>query len=63
MQFMEVLRVGVEVELQLPACITVAATPDLSHVCNLHHSLWESRIFNSLSGAHILMDTSWVHFR
>ena len=32
----EILRLGVKLELQLLAYTT--ATPDLSHVCNLHHS-------------------------
>ena len=35
---MEVPRLGVESELQLPAYTTATATPDPSHVCNLHHS-------------------------
>ena len=35
---MEVPRLGVHSELQLPVYTTVTATPDLSHVCHLHHS-------------------------
>ena len=35
---MEVPRLGVELELQLPAYVTATATPDLSLVCNLHYS-------------------------
>ena len=35
---MEVPRPGVELELQLPAYTTATAVPDLSHVCDLHHS-------------------------
>ena len=35
---MEVPRLGVQLERQLPAYATAIATPDLSHVCNLHHS-------------------------
>ena len=31
---MEVPRLGVELELQLPAYTTATATPDLSHVCD-----------------------------
>ena len=60
---MEVLRLGVELELQLLlAYITATATPDLSHVCDLHHNSWQHWIPNPLSEArgqtHILMDTS-----
>ena len=33
---MEVPRVGVESELQLPAYTTAATTQDLSCVCDLH---------------------------
>ena len=36
---MEVPRLGVESELQLPAYTIATATPDLSHVFDLHHSL------------------------
>ena len=56
---MEVPRIGVESELQLLAYTTATATQDLSHVCNLHHSSWQRRMLNLLSGpkdrAHILM--------
>ena len=34
-RLMEVLRLGVELELQLPAYATTTTVPDLSHVCNL----------------------------
>ena len=41
------------------AYATAIATPDLSHICNLHHTLWQCQILNSLSKArdqtHILM--------
>ena len=56
----EVPRIGVELELHLPA--TATATPDLSCVCDLHRSSQQRRILNPLSEArnrtHILMDTS-----
>uniref|UniRef100_A0A8D1NQB8 Junctional adhesion molecule-like n=1 Tax=Sus scrofa TaxID=9823 RepID=A0A8D1NQB8_PIG len=48
---MEVTRQGVELELQLLACATDTATPDLSHVCGLYHISWQRRILNSLSEA------------
>ena len=61
---MEVPRLGVELELQLPAYTTATGTWDLSHICNLHHSSWLCQIINPLSKArdqtHILMDTSRV---
>ena len=46
LQHMEVPRLGVESELQLSACATATATPDLSHVCNLHRSSPQHRILN-----------------
>ena len=42
MQHMEVPRLGVESELQLPAYTTVITMLDTSRVCNLHHSSWQS---------------------
>ena len=63
---MDVPRLGVKLELQLLAYTTATVTPDLSHVCNLHHILQQCQILNPLSGARdltcILIDTSWVHF-
>ena len=38
-------------ELQLLACATATAVPDLSHVCSLHHSSRQHRILNPLSKA------------
>ena len=35
---MEVPRLGVESELQLPAYATATAMTDPSHICDLHHS-------------------------
>ena len=37
-QYMEASRLGVESELQLPAYATATAMPDLSYICDLHHS-------------------------
>ena len=54
---MEVPRLGVELELLLPAYTTTTATQDstatqdLSLVCALHHSSWQHQIPNPLSKA------------
>ena len=62
LQHMEVPRLGVELELLLLAHAIAKATPDLSHICNLHHSSWQHQILNPLretrDGTHILMKTS-----
>ena len=61
---MEVLRLGVELELQLPAYTTVTAMRDPSHICDLPHHLRQRWILDPLSEArdqtHILIDTSQV---
>ena len=61
---MEVLRPGVESELQLPAYIIARASQDLSHICDLHHSSRQCWILNPLNeardGNHVLMDANWV---
>ena len=63
---MEVPRLGVELELQLPAYPTATATPDPSHACHLHHSLHQCQTLNPLREArdqtHILMDTERVRY-
>ena len=63
---MAVPRLGVESELQLPDYTTATATPDLSPVCDLHHSSQWRRILNPLSEArdktHNIMVTSQIHF-
>ena len=43
---MEVPRLGVKSELQLPAYTTATVTPDLSPICNLHYILWQHQILN-----------------
>ena len=48
---MEVPRLGVESELQLLSYTTATATPDPSHVCDLHRTSWQRRILNPLSEA------------
>ena len=56
-------RLGVKSEL---AYTTAIATPDLSHVCELHHSSRQRRVLNPLSEARDqtchLMFTSQIHF-
>ena len=66
-QHIEVLRPGVLSELQPPAYTTATATPDPSHVCDLHHSSQQHRILNLLSEARdqtqSLMVPSRIRFR
>ena len=59
---MEVPRLGVKSELQLPAYATATAMQDPNHVWDLHHSSQQHQIINPLSEARdqtcILMDPS-----
>ena len=63
---MEIPRLGVQSEVQLLAYATDTAIPDLSCVCDLHHSSWQHRILNPLSeardGTRNLIALSWIHF-
>ena len=60
LRHMEIPRLGVKSELALPAYVTDTTVPDLSSICDLHHSSWQRRILNPLSEARdqtgILMD-------
>jgi len=62
---MEVPRLGVKSELQLPAYTTATATRDLSRVWDLHRTT-QCWIINPLSkardGTYLLMDTSQIPF-
>ena len=62
---MEIPRLEVESELQLPAYAT-ATTPDPSHLWDIHHNSWQFWILNPLNGARdqtrIPVDTSQVRF-
>ena len=64
---MEVPRLGVKSELQLPAYITATATRDPSDVYNLHHSSRRHQIPHPWREARdrtrVLMETSQIHFR
>ena len=51
LQHMEVPRLGVELELQLPAYTTATAMQDPSIICNLHHSSQQRWVLNPLSEA------------
>ena len=46
---LKVSGLGVKLELQLPAYTTATAAQDLSHICDLHHSLWQDQILSPLS--------------
>ena len=63
---MEVPRLGIRSELQLPAYTRAMATPNPNHVCNLHHSSQHHRILNPPSKARdrtrILMDPRQMRF-
>ena len=48
---MEVPRLGVESEIQLPAYTTATAMPDPRYICDLHHSSQQGRILNPRSKA------------
>ena len=63
LRYMDVPRLGVEMELQLPAYTTAPAMQDLSQICDLHHSSWQYQIPDSLSEARaqtrLFMDTRY----
>ena len=51
LQHREVPRLGVELELQLPAYAIATATQDLSCLCDLHHSSQHRWILDPLNEA------------
>ena len=65
-QHMEISRLGIKLELQLPAYTTATALQEPSLVCDLHHSSWQPWILNPLSKARdrtrLLMDASQICF-
>ena len=50
---MEVPRLGVKLELQLPGYATAIAMLDLSLICDPQHSWWQCQILNTLSEARV----------
>ena len=56
---MDVPRLGLELELQLLAYATATAMPELSRVCDLHHSLQQFGILNPMEWG----PTSWIIVR
>ena len=64
---MEFPRLGVQSELQLPAYAGATVTPDLSRVCDLHHSSRQRQILTPLrevrDRARNLMVPSRIRFR
>ena len=59
LRHMEVPKLGVRLELQLPTYTTAEAMPDPSHICDLHHSPWQCRILNPLKPG-IKSESSWI---
>ena len=66
MGHMEIPKLGVKSELQLPAYTIATAMQDPSRVYSLHHSSWQGQILNPLcrtrGGIRILMDASQIHY-
>ena len=57
--YMEVPRLGVQLELGLQACATAAATCDPSCICNLHHSSWQAGSLTHWARPGMEPSTSW----
>ena len=57
---MEVPRLGVKSQLQLPAYATAKAMPDPSCIWNLHCSSWQCRIPNPMSESRDRPASSWL---
>ena len=64
LQYMEVPRLGVELELQLLAYTAATATPHPTRICGLHRSFRQHQILNPLGDTRvqtcILMDASRI---
>ena len=57
---MQILRLGVESELQLLAYAIATPTLDLSHICDIHHSSLQYRIFNHWARPGIEPEITWL---
>ena len=53
----------VESELSLPAYTTATAMPDLTCICDLHHSSQQCWMLNPMSKAGIKPTSSWILVR
>ena len=60
---MEVPRLGVQLELQLPVYTIATATPDPSCICDLYHSLLQHWILNPWVGLGMESASSWILVR
>ena len=60
---LEFPRLGVQLELQLPAYTTATVMPELNHICDLYHSSRQRWIFNPQSRAWIQPESSWIPVR
>ena len=58
---MEVPRLGVKLEIQLPVCATEMT--DLRCICDLGHSAQQFKILNPVSEAKDLPTSSWILVR
>ena len=57
---MAVPRLGVELELQVPAYTTATATPDPSFTLDLHHSSWQCGSLIHRARPGIETSSSWI---
>ena len=59
-QYMEVPRLGIKSEIQLPAYTTAMAMPDPNYFCNLHDSHSNARYLTHWAGPGIEPASSWI---
>ena len=60
---MEVLRLGLELQLPAYTIATATAMPDPSHICDLHRSSWQYWVLDPLSKARDQPVSSWILVR